>query len=95
MQKLVIEGGKRLRGELALQGSKNSSLPIMAGAILTGGECVLENCPILTDIYSASRILNNLGCRCSFSGNTAVIDSLREQTAVRYPKNSCVRCARP
>ena len=75
MQKLVIEGGKRLRGELVLQGSKNSSLPIMAGAILTGGECVLENCPILTDIYSASRILNNLGCRCSFSGNTAVIDS--------------------
>ena len=75
MQKLIINGGKRLRGEVKLQGSKNSSLPIMAGAVLCGGECVLNNCPELTDIYSASRILNHLGCRCRFSENTAVINS--------------------
>ena len=62
MQKLIVNGGKRLRGEIKLQGSKNSSLPIMAGAVLCGGECVLNNCPELTDIYSASRILNHLGC---------------------------------
>ncbi|MDE6036373.1 MAG: UDP-N-acetylglucosamine 1-carboxyvinyltransferase [Ruminococcus sp.] len=75
MQKLIINGGKRLRGEIKLQGSKNSSLPIMAGAVLCGGECILNNCPELTDIYSASRILNHLGCRCRFSDNTAVINS--------------------
>ncbi|MDE6835065.1 MAG: UDP-N-acetylglucosamine 1-carboxyvinyltransferase [Ruminococcus sp.] len=75
MQKLIINGGKRLRGEIKLQGSKNSSLPIMAGAVLCGGECVLNNCPELTDIYSASRILNHLGCKCRFSENTAVINS--------------------
>ncbi|MDE6781198.1 MAG: UDP-N-acetylglucosamine 1-carboxyvinyltransferase [Ruminococcus sp.] len=75
MQKLIVNGGKRLRGELKLQGSKNSSLPIMAAAILCGEECRLDNCPELTDIYSAARILNGLGCKCRFSDNTAVIDS--------------------
>lgn len=75
MQKLIVEGGRKLRGEIALQGSKNSSLPIMAAAILCGEECTLRNCPALTDVYAASRILNCVGCRCMFSGNTAAVDS--------------------
>ena len=75
MQKFMISGGRRLRGELALQGSKNSSLPIMAAALLCRGECTLHSCPRLTDVYAASRILNCVGCRCSFSDNTAVINA--------------------
>lgn len=75
MQKFIINGGKRLRGELSLQGSKNSALPIMAASLLCGEECTLRNCPKLTDIYAASRILNCVGCKCGFSGNTAVISS--------------------
>lgn len=74
MQKLIINGGRRLHGELNLQGSKNSALPIMAACVLCKGECVLRNCPRLTDVYSAARILNCLGCRCSFSGNTVTAD---------------------
>lgn len=75
MQKFTIIGGNRLSGEMFLQGSKNSALPIMAAALLTDGQCVLKNCPALTDVYSASRILNRLGCKCSFSSNCAVIDA--------------------
>ena len=75
MQKLVIEGGRRLCGEIELQGSKNSALPIMAASLLCGEECVLHGCPAITDIYSASRILNCLGAQCRFLGNTAVINS--------------------
>ncbi|MCM1132717.1 MAG: UDP-N-acetylglucosamine 1-carboxyvinyltransferase [Ruminococcus flavefaciens] len=75
MQKFVINGGNRLSGEINLQGSKNSALPIMAGTLLSGGECVLKCCPVLTDVYSASRILNNLGCKCRLSSGCAVIDS--------------------
>ncbi|MBR4626198.1 MAG: UDP-N-acetylglucosamine 1-carboxyvinyltransferase [Ruminococcus sp.] len=74
MQKLIIEGGRRLKGELALQGSKNSSLPILAASLLCMDECVIRNCPELTDVYAAARILNCVGCRCTFSDNTAVID---------------------
>lgn len=75
MQKFVITGGNRLSGEINLQGSKNSALPIMAGTLLANGECVLKSCPVLTDVYSASRILNGLGCKCRLSSGSAVIDS--------------------
>lgn len=76
MQKFVITGGKRLNGEIELQGCKNSALPIMAAAVLVNGKCILESCPNLTDVYSASRILNSIGCKCSIAGNTAEIDSV-------------------
>ncbi len=82
MQKLIVTGGKRLEGELVLQGSKNSALPIMAAALLAEGECVLKNCPRLTDVYSASRILGCLGCKSSFSDNTVTVDSSAADCAV-------------
>lgn len=75
MQNFVITGGKRLSGEIELQGSKNSTLPIMAAAILINGKCSLESCPNLTDVYSAARILNHLGCKCSIVGNRGEIDA--------------------
>ena len=75
MQKLIVSGRNRLRGEIDLQGSKNSALPIMAAAVLSGGECILRNCPSLTDIYAAARILNHMGCRCLVSNGTAVISA--------------------
>ncbi|MBR6581131.1 MAG: UDP-N-acetylglucosamine 1-carboxyvinyltransferase [Ruminococcus sp.] len=75
MQNFVITGGKRLSGEIELQGCKNSTLPIMAAAILVNGKCSLESCPNLTDVYSAARILNHLGCKCSIVGNRGEIDA--------------------
>ena len=75
MQKFIVTGGSRLRGEIQLQGSKNSALPIMAASVLPEGQCLIENCPELTDVYSASRILNCLGCKCSFSKNKVMTDS--------------------
>lgn len=75
MQKFIITGGNRLNGEIELQGSKNSALPIMAAAFLAKGKCTLESCPNLTDVYSAARILNSLGSKCSITGNRAEIDS--------------------
>ena len=74
MQKFIITGGRRLSGELTLQGSKNSALPIMAATLLGEGESVLRNCPALTDVYSASRILTYLGSKCSVSDGTAIIN---------------------
>lgn len=76
MQNFIITGGNRLSGEIQLQGSKNSTLPIMAASVLVNGKCALESCPALSDVYSAARILNSLGCECRLSGNTAEIDSV-------------------
>ncbi len=67
---LKISGGRPLHGEIAVQGAKNSALPLMAAALLCNGETVLTNVPQLTDVYAACRILNRLGCRSTVSGNT-------------------------
>jgi len=85
MQKLIVTGGQKLRGELSLQGSKNSALPIMAASLLSEEECILKNCPKLSDIYAASRILNCVGCKCVFSDDTAVI-SAKEITENTIPE---------
>ncbi len=73
MQKLVIQGGRRLEGEIAVQGAKNSALPILAAALLCEEESVLENCPKLSDVYAACRILTKLGCDCEMQGTTVRI----------------------
>ncbi|MCL2054771.1 MAG: UDP-N-acetylglucosamine 1-carboxyvinyltransferase [Oscillospiraceae bacterium] len=74
MQKLIINGGKRLRGELSLQGAKNAVLPILAAAALCDGEVTLKNCPRLSDTYAAMRILNSLGRKTTFEANTITVD---------------------
>lgn len=78
MQKLIINGGNRLNGEIAVQGAKNAVLPILAAAVLCKGEVVLHNCPRLSDVYSAMRILTSLGCSAGFDGgskNTVIVNT--------------------
>ncbi|MDO4155167.1 MAG: UDP-N-acetylglucosamine 1-carboxyvinyltransferase [Oscillospiraceae bacterium] len=75
MQKLVITGGIPLEGTVVLHGAKNSVLPILAASLLCQGETVLENCPRLTDVFAACRILTDLGCRCHMKEHTAVISA--------------------
>ncbi|MBS1324580.1 MULTISPECIES: UDP-N-acetylglucosamine 1-carboxyvinyltransferase [Porcipelethomonas] len=72
-QRLIIEGGNALSGEIKVQGAKNSSLPIIAASLMCKGETVLKNCPCLTDTYASCRILTHLGCTCRFEGNTLTI----------------------
>ncbi len=75
MPKLYIEGGKRLSGEIKLQGAKNSALPILAAALMVKGSTVLHNCPDLSDVRAALRILTALGCKCVMQSNDVYIDS--------------------
>ncbi len=75
MDKIKITGGKRLSGEIDIQGAKNSVLPILAASLLCEDECIIHNCPDLSDVKSAIKILRNLGCRCEKTGSTLVVDS--------------------
>lgn len=70
MARLLINGMRRLRGEAAVQGAKNSVLPILAAAILCEDECVIHNCPELSDVRATINILRYLGCTVEFSGGT-------------------------
>ena len=47
---VLVRGGNRLCGELTMQGAKNSTLPLLAAALLCEGETVLHNCPALSDV---------------------------------------------
>jgi UDP-N-acetylglucosamine 1-carboxyvinyltransferase len=58
-----IEGPVRLSGSVTVNGSKNASLPIMAGAILAPGRSVLKSLPHLSDISVFGRLLRQLGCK--------------------------------
>ena len=70
-----ICGGRPLRGELRVQGAKNSALPILAAALLAPGQSVIRNCPDLSDVTAALEILRLLGCRTVREGDAVLIDA--------------------
>ena len=70
-----ICGGRPLRGELRVQGAKNSALPILAAALLAPGQSVIRNCPDLSDVTAALEILRLLGCRAVREGDAVLIDA--------------------
>lgn len=72
---IIVRGGNRLDGVIDLQGSKNSSLPILAATVLVDGISVIHNCPGLTDVAAAIKILEHLGCRVKREGSTLTVDS--------------------
>ena len=58
--KYVIEGGKRLEGEICIDGAKNAVLPIIAATILSGKESIIHNCPNISDVVTMVEILREL-----------------------------------
>lgn len=63
MEKLVIEGGHRLKGRIKVSGSKNSALPILFATLLCEGKVILENVPQLRDINTTLLLLRTLGAK--------------------------------
>ena len=70
-----VTGGRRLAGELAVQGSKNAVLPILAASILAPCETLLTGVPDLRDVRITLRILRHLGCAVNREGDHVLIDS--------------------
>lgn len=75
MSVFQIEGGHPLSGSVRVQGAKNSVLPILAATLLAGGQCLLRNCPRLTDVDNTLSILRHLGCRVEREGDAVTVDS--------------------
>jgi UDP-N-acetylglucosamine 1-carboxyvinyltransferase len=63
LDRIRIRGGRDLRGSIAVSGSKNSSLPLLAATLLCDGPVLLRNVPFLKDIDNMTRILERLGMR--------------------------------
>lgn len=75
MSSLIINGKKKLGGEISVHGAKNSALPILAASVAVGDECIISNCPQLSDISATVNILRGLGCRADVSGSQITVNS--------------------
>ena len=75
MDKIVIQGGRRLEGTVRISGSKNAALPILFASLLTEGVNTYSNVPSLRDIDSTLLLLSKLGVRAEAAAGTVRIDA--------------------
>ena len=72
MNKLLIQGGVPLRGEVRISGAKNAILPIMAGALLADAPVILENVPHLMDVTTMMELLGGMGVQLTLSDRMSI-----------------------
>lgn len=82
MDKLIIRGGKRLKGVVEISGAKNAALPIMAASLLSFGTSTISRVPHLRDVLTIGQLLKHLGAEFYFEDKKAVINTER----VRIPE---------
>ena len=75
MDKLLIEGGARLSGEVAISGAKNAALPILCAALLTAEPVTFTNVPRLNDIDTLLELLGQMGVKIAREGDTVTLDA--------------------
>ena len=75
MDKLVIQGGQSLRGEIRISGAKNAALPILCAALLTDEPLTLTNVPALHDIQTMLKLLAQMGVKVAQDGATVTLDA--------------------
>jgi UDP-N-acetylglucosamine 1-carboxyvinyltransferase len=79
MEKLVIEGGARLEGEVQASGAKNAALPAMAASLLASGRTTVTRVPCLNDVLTMGKLLSYMGasggdCESGFTIDTSRLD---------------------
>jgi UDP-N-acetylglucosamine 1-carboxyvinyltransferase len=74
VDKILVRGGRPLKGTVQVRGSKNSALPLMAASLLAESPCTLHNVPCLHDIFSMDKLLAEMGMRTEFTGRYMILD---------------------
>ncbi len=96
MSEIVVNGGRKISGEISVQGAKNSVLPLLAACVLINGQCEIHNCPNISDVWTSLKILDNLGFKCNYKDNIATIDGntangfVIEESLMREMRSSIV-----
>ena len=75
MDKILVQGGRPLKGDIAISGAKNAALPSLAAALLCDGSNTFTNVPDLRDIHSTMQLLTHLGARCRMADHTVEVDA--------------------
>ena len=74
LKRIYIEGGRKLKGSVRIQGSKNAALPMMAASLLHRGVSVLRGCPKIADVFCMEEILKKLGAKTWWKGHDLYLD---------------------
>ncbi|AIO32534.1 UDP-N-acetylglucosamine 1-carboxyvinyltransferase [Burkholderia cenocepacia] len=82
MDKLVIEGGHRLSGEIVVSGAKNAALPILCAGLLSAEPVELDNVPNLKDVRTTLKVLNQMGVKSDTDGCRVRLDASRVDNLV-------------
>ncbi|WP_175721438.1 UDP-N-acetylglucosamine 1-carboxyvinyltransferase [Burkholderia anthina] len=82
MDKLVIEGGRRLSGEIVVSGAKNAALPILCAGLLSADPVELDNVPNLKDVRTTLKVLNQMGVKSETDGCRVQLDASRVDNLV-------------
>ncbi len=86
MDKIVIQGGQRLKGSVEISGSKNASLPILFATLLTDSECSIQNVPSLKDIQTCIELLKFFGKNVTFKDSKITVIRNKEiEVPVKAP----------
>jgi len=88
---LVVEGGHRLEGEIAVAGAKNAALPVLAATLLTSDECFLENLPDIEDIRTMLHLLRGLGVAVRMEGAHSATVRATDLTSHSVPVDLATR----
>ena len=73
MQKLEIRSGRKLSGTIAISGSKNATLPILASTILNNNKVIIKNIPVVKDVETMAALLSAIGSNVKFNRKTKKI----------------------
>ena len=71
-EKFIINGGKTLKGEIEARGAKNATFPILAATLLTDDKCVIDNIPLIQDVFNFIEILKTLGKKVDWVGERKI-----------------------
>lgn len=85
MDKLLIAGGNRLRGEITVSGAKNAALPILCASLLTADPITLENVPDLKDIGTTLKLLGQMGVASDHGADGIVHLDASQVTSLEAP----------
>jgi UDP-N-acetylglucosamine 1-carboxyvinyltransferase len=77
-EQLLVTGGARLEGDVAVAGAKNSVLKLMAAALLAEGTTTISNCPQILDVPMMADVLRGLGCEVTLGGDIVTITTPAE-----------------
>ena len=72
MEKIIINGGLPLNGDVYIDGMKNAALPIIAATLLCRDTCIIENVPAVSDIAMLLDIIKGMGARVEYLDKTVV-----------------------